>query len=74
MQLLGICILLCLLILLFFAAIYFARGQTFHKTRYDSWSDVLGPRSAMGRAMDVRERFANQIAKGQGRRPRRKHH
>ena len=73
MQLLGICIMLGLLILLFLAAIYFARGQTSHRTRYYSWSAILGPRSVMGGAWDTREQISHGSANRQGRRSRRKH-
>ena len=72
MQWFGALILLSLLILLFLAAIYFAHGQTSHKRPYSSWSDVLGPRSGRAKVMDMAEQVSNEIARGQGRRPRRK--
>jgi hypothetical protein len=72
MQLLGIFILLGLLILFFLAAMYFARGQTSHRTPYDSWSAMLGPRNGAGRVMDANERVLHEIGSAQGRHRHRK--
>lgn len=72
MQWLVLVLLIGLLILLFLAAIYFARGQTTHRTRYHSWSAILNPRNDAGRIMDANERVLHEISSKQGRYRRRK--
>jgi hypothetical protein len=73
MQLLALLIMLGLLILLFLAASYFARGQTTHRRRYSSWSNLLDFRGeGLGRTMDMAEQLSHKIARGQGRHPHRK--
>lgn len=64
-------LLIGLFALLFLAAMYFARGQTTHQTRYHSWSDMLGSRNGAGKIMDANEQLLKTIGSSRGR--RRKH-
>ena len=62
MQLLAGLILLGLLILLFMAALYFARGQNPRSQRYGSWSQVLPPQGRNHEVLDVAERLNSEIS------------